>query len=76
MTIVIWRWPFENLAKTSFITSILHAHLVAPIIILDWIATTKVVVIATFYRVLTHQLFAASQKYYGDKNKEQRQKSR
>jgi hypothetical protein len=55
---MIWRWPFENLAKTSLITSILQAHLVAPIIILAWIATANVVVIATFYRVLTHHLLA------------------
>jgi diketogulonate reductase-like aldo/keto reductase len=58
MTTMIWRWPFENLAKTSLITSILQAHLVAPIIILAWIATANVVVIATFYRVLTHHLLA------------------
>jgi len=76
MTIVIWRWPVENLAKTSFTTSILQAHLVAPIIILAWIATANVVVIATFYRVLTHHLLAVWQKYYGDNNKELQPKSR
>jgi hypothetical protein len=52
---MIWSWLVENLAKTSFRATI-QAHLVAPIIILAWNATTNVVVKATFYWVFTHHL--------------------
>jgi hypothetical protein len=52
---MIWSWPVENFAKTSFRTTI-QAHLVAPIIILAWNAAANVVVKATFYRVFTHHL--------------------
>ncbi len=55
MTIMIWSWLVENLAKTSFRATI-QAHLVAPIIILAWNATANVIVKATFYRVFTHHL--------------------
>jgi hypothetical protein len=71
---MIWSWPVENFAKTSFRTTI-QAHLVAPIIILAWNATANVVVKATFYWVFTHHLPTVWEKYYGDNNKEKRVKS-